>query len=92
MGSLDLWGAIAASLLLLQCIVFNLIFVALGLGLWKGSEWLHLNASRGLRFVARYLDMGAGYVTKGEQLVVGPFVRWRGRIVGARTAWRRLRG
>ncbi len=92
MGSLDLWGAIAASFLLLQCIMFNLIWVGLALGLWKGSEWLHNHAGAALAKVDHWLQKGLGYVRLGESYVAAPFVRSRARAAWLRTVWARLRG
>jgi hypothetical protein len=92
MGSLEGWGAIAAAFLLLQCIIFNLLFVALAAGLWKGSEWLHRNAHAGLVKVAEWLDLGQHYAAQGQALVVAPFIRLRGQAEGLRSAWQRLKG
>lgn len=92
MGSLDLWGAIAASFLLVQCVVFNLIWVGLALGLWKGSEWLHTHAGTGLDKVGQWVDKGLGYVRLGESYLAAPFVRSRARAAGLRAMWERLRG
>jgi hypothetical protein len=90
--TLELWGAIAASVLLVQCIVFNLIWVALALGLWKGSEWVRKNTSAGLQKADYYLQKGVGAVHKGEQYLSAPFVRTRGRTAGWRALLRALKG
>ncbi len=92
MWSLDIWGAIAASWLLLLCIVFNLIFVALTLGLWKGMEWVHDHASAGLAKAGEWLGIGREYVREGERYLVAPFIRARGRVVAIRAAWDRFWG
>lgn len=92
MGSLELWGAIAASFLLLHCIVFNLIWVGLALGLWKGAEWLHHHTGPAMATVDRWVQKGLGYVRLGESYVAAPFVRSRGRAAWLRTVWARLRG
>lgn len=92
MGSLDVWGAIAASILLLQCIVFNLIFVVLALGLWKGAEWVHLHTDMGLTKLHEWLMLGRRYAMKGQSYVASPFVRLGARVLGWRTAWNRLKG
>lgn len=92
MGSLDLWGAVAASFLLLQCIVLNLVWVALALGLWKGSEWVLRHAGIGLDKAHYWLQRGQGYVVQGERIVAAPLVRLRGRVSGIRTIWDRLTG
>jgi hypothetical protein len=92
MGSLETWGAIAATFLIIQCIVFNLVWVALGYGLWKGSAWLRTNAKVGLGKADEYLHLGQRYVRQGESLVASPFVRTRARAAGWRATWQRLRG
>jgi hypothetical protein len=92
MGTLEGWGAIAAALLLAQCIVFNLVFVALAAGLFYGSRWVRQHAHTGLMKAAEWLDLGQEYALKGQSYVISPFVRLRGRAEGLRTAWQRLKG
>lgn len=92
MGSLDLWGAIAASFLLVQCIVFNLIWVGLAFGLWKGAEWVQSHAGAALAKVEQWVHKGLGYVRLGESYLAAPFVRSRARAEGLRAMWQRLRG
>ncbi|MGH2545092.1 MAG: hypothetical protein ACRDIB_20065 [Ardenticatenaceae bacterium] len=92
MGSLELWGAIAAIFLVLQCIMFNAILVGLALGLWKGAGWLRVHAGVGLDKVEEWLLLGRGYLRQGESYLVAPFIRLRGRITSIRTTWQRLRG
>ena len=91
MGSLDVWGAIAASVLLIQCLIFNLIFLGIALGLWKGTEWLHLRTHAGFVKVNEWLAMGRSYLHKGESMLAAPFVRLQGRIAGWRAARAPLR-
>lgn len=91
MGSLDLWGAIAASVLVAQCLVFNLVWVVLALALWKGSEWIHRHAASGLAKVGGWLTTGQRQVQRGEQYVAAPFVRLRARSAGLRAAWQRAK-
>ncbi len=92
MGSLEGWGAIAAAFLVAQCIVFNLVFVALAAGLWYGSRWVHEHAHTGLMKVGEWLDIGQEYALKGQSFLVSPFIRLRGRAEGLRTTWQRLKG
>lgn len=92
MGSLDVWGAIAASFLLLQCLVLNLVFVAIALGLWKGSEWVHAHASSGLAKAGEWLRLGQSYARRGQSLLSAPFVRVRSRVAGTREILQRLKG
>jgi hypothetical protein len=92
MGSFEGWGAIAAALLVAECIVFNLVFVALAAGLWQGSAWLHRNAHTGLMKLAEWLGIGQKYAQKGQAFLVSPFVRLQGHVEGIRTAWQRLKG
>ncbi len=92
MGSLETWGAIAATLLLIECIIFNLIWLGLAFGLWKGSAWLRNNAQKGLVKGAEYLTLGQRYTRQGQSIVASPFVRMRGRVAGWRATRARLRG
>ncbi len=91
MDPLNAWGAVAASVLLVQCIVFNLIFVGLALGLWKGSEWLRVHTGSGLRKADTLLQQGRGYTRLGLAYLAAPFVRLRGRGAGLRAIRARLR-
>lgn len=90
MSALNAWGAIAAALLAVECILFNLIFLALALGLWRGSAWLRENTGSGLKRADQLLRQGQGYVQQGERRVAGPFVRLRGQVAGLRAGWHRL--
>lgn len=90
MVGLDVWGALAASFLLLQCLVLNLIFVALAAALFFGSRWGRKNAAVGLNRAGDYLNRGRALVEQGEARLVMPFVRTRARLAGLRAAQNRL--
>ena len=92
MGSLDIWGAIAASILIIQCIAFNLVFVALALGLAFGSRWIRLKTGVGFVKAGEGLDKGREYVLKGQGQLAAPFVRLRARAIQWRTTRRWLKG
>jgi hypothetical protein len=91
MDPLNTWGAIAASFLLVQCIVFNLIFLGLAFGLWKGSSWLHSNTRSGLARATFYAQQGRGYMQLGLSYLAAPFVRLHGRLAAIRAMRARLR-
>ena len=90
MGSLDSWGAIAASILLIQCIVFNLVFVALALGLWKGAGWVRGKTGVGLQKLDGLLQTGSHYANRGQSYLVAPFVRLRAGRAGIRAIEKEL--
>ena len=92
MGSLDAWGALAASLLVAYCIFFNLLLLALAGGLWFGARLLRPKSASGLRLASEKLDQGAALVRRGESLLVSPFIRTRARLEGLRTVRTRLLG
>jgi hypothetical protein len=92
MGSLDIWGAIAASVLLIQCLIFNLFNVALAVGLWYGAKWLREHSRTGLQTADNYLKQGQEIAVKGQSQVVGPFITLRARVAEARAFMQRLRG
>lgn len=91
MGDLAGWGALATAILAVECMVLNLLFVALAAGMWFGTRWIRLRTGSGLQKVGGWLDLGQRYIRQGQSLVVAPFVRLRGQIEGARTAWNRLK-
>ena len=64
MGSLDIWGAIAASVLLVQCLIFNLVNLALAAGLWYGVKWLRGRSQTGLLAAGRLMKQGQEIVVK----------------------------
>ena len=92
MGSLDIWGAIAASILLIQCLLFNLINVALAVGLWYGAKWLRENAKTGLSAANRYALKGQEMAVKGQSQIVSPFVQIRARVAEIRAFTQRFKG
>ena len=69
MGSINGWGAIATGLLAVECLIFNLIFLALAFGLWKSFGWLNGHALPGINKVAGYLDKGRAAIDKGTTKV-----------------------
>jgi hypothetical protein len=91
MGSIDIWGAIAASFLLIQCLVFNLFFVALAVGLWYGAKWLREHAQTGMKVVDKGMKQGQAIVVKGQSQVVSPFVKLRAGVAQARAFVESLR-
>lgn len=92
MSTINAWGAIATAILAIECIIFNLIFLGLAYGLWKGSAWLRGNTGKGLSKADELLKQGQGYVQQGESMVSAPFVRLRGQALAVREFWQRLRG
>lgn len=92
MGSLDIWGAIAASILIVQCIMFNLVFVGLALGFAFGSRWIRQKTGVGLVKAGEGLNKGRQYALKGQSQLVAPFVRLRGRAIQWRTTRKWLKG
>ena len=86
MGSLDAWGALAASLLVTYCILVNLVLLALAGGLWFGSRWLRQKSGDGLQMLGEKLAQGQALVRRGEQMLVAPYIRTRSRLEGIRTA------
>lgn len=89
--SIDIWGAIAASVLLVQCLIFNLFFVALAVGLWYGAKWLRVNAKTGLQVADEYLKQGQEIAVKGQSKVVSPFIKLRAGVAEGRAFVQRLR-
>ncbi|GAP63441.1 hypothetical protein ARMA_1863 [Ardenticatena maritima] len=91
MGSLETWSAVAASFLLLQCIVGMLILAALGFGLWKGMAWVVAHADLAFQKAHTYLQEGRRHLRRIEQRVSAPFVRANALLAGAEEALRVLR-
>ncbi len=87
MGSLDIWGAIAASILIIQCVIFNLVFVGLALGIAFGSRWIRLKTDIGFQAANKGLKTGQQYALKGQSQLAAPFVRLRAKT----TQWRMTR-
>ncbi|MGB0388350.1 MAG: hypothetical protein ACPGWR_26320 [Ardenticatenaceae bacterium] len=92
MYSVDVWGAIAASILLVQCIVFNLVFVALALGLAFGSEWIRKKTGIGLIKANEGMNKAGQQALKGQSNLAAPFVRLRARAIQLRTTRKWLKG
>ena len=92
MGSLDVWGAIAASILIVQCVIFNLVFVGLALGIAFGSRWIRQKTGVGLLKANEGLKTGQQYALKGQSQLAAPFVRLRARTIQWRMTRRWLKG
>ena len=86
MGGVNEWGAIATALLAVECLILNLIWLALAIGLWKGFGWLHDHASPAFETVAGYLDKGQRAIAKGTTMVAKPVIKARSGLEGVRTA------
>lgn len=91
MGSVNDWGAIAAGLLAVECLVLNLIWLALAIGLWKGFGWLHDHASPAFQKLTGYLNKGQRAIEKGTTMVAQPVIKARSGVEGVRTAVAYLR-
>lgn len=92
MGSIDIWGAIAASVLLIQCLLFNVINVALAVGLWYGAKWIREHTKTGMQVADKYAKQGQEIVVKGQQQVVSPFIQLRAGVAQVRAFVQKLRG
>ena len=92
MGGLDVWGAIAASFFLIQCVVFNLVFVALSLGFWWLTRFMRQKTAIGLQKAQEGMQIGHEYSLKGQSYLVAPFVRLTGRIAELRAIRKKLKG
>jgi hypothetical protein len=92
MGSLDIWGAIAASVLLIQCLLFNLFNVALAAGLWYGAKWLRENTKIGMQAADKYAKQGQEIIVKGQSQIVSPFIQLRAGVAQVRAFVQKLRG
>lgn len=92
MPTLDVWGAIAAAILLLQCIVFNLVFVGLAVGLWYGSRWVRGKAVPSFSTIDKYATKAQHYAITGQQKVVQPFISLRAGVAQIRTIIQNFRG
>ncbi len=92
MPTLDVWGAVAASVLLVQCILFNVIFVALAVGLWYGTRWLRSHTKTAFVKVDDVAQKGQRYAIQGQSKVVQPFIGLRARVAQIRAMVQQLRG
>ncbi len=92
MGSLDIWGAIAASVLLIQCLIFNLVNVALAVGFWYGAKWLRERTKTGMQLADKYARQGQEIVVKGQSQIVSPFIQLRAGVAQVRAFVQKLRG
>lgn len=92
MGGLDVWGAIAASFLLIQCVVFNLVFVALALGFWWITRFMREKTAFGLQKAQEGMQVGHEYSLKGQSYLAAPFIRFAGRIARLRAIRKKLKG
>lgn len=91
MGSLETWGALAAILLTIECMVGMLIVLALAFGVWKGSQWVVRNTSRGFEFIDRKFAQGRELLETYQAKVAAPFVQARGVVAGIEAGWQTLR-
>lgn len=91
MGSINDWGALAAALLTVQCLMLNMAFVALGFGLWFAFRWLNGHALPAINKVGGYLEKGRRAIDAGTTKVAAPVIKVRGGAEGIRTAVTRLR-
>lgn len=91
MGSIHTWGALAAILLIIECMGGVLILLAIAFGLWKGSEWVVNNARRGFAFIDEKVTLGRELLTKYQAKVAEPFVRGHGVATGIEAGWRAVR-
>lgn len=92
MGSIDIWGAIAASVLLIQCLIFNLFNLALAFGCWYGAKWLRERTKTGMQLADKYAKQGQEIVVKGQSQIVTPFIQLRARVAEVRAFVQKLRG
>ena len=91
MGSLETWSALAASFLLLQCIIGMFILAAVGFGLWKGMTWVVNHAESALHKAHTWLYEGRRHLRRIEQRITAPFVRANALLAGLEESWRVLR-
>lgn len=91
MGSLETWSAIAASFLLLQCIVGMLVLAAVAFGLWKGMAWVVNHADLAFQKAHAYLQEGRRHLRRIEQRISAPFVQANALLAGVEEALRVLR-
>lgn len=92
MGGLDVWGAMAASFFLIQCVVFNLVFVVLALALWWITRFMREKTAFGLQKAQEGMQVGHEYSLKGQSHLAAPFIRLAGRIAEWRAIHKKLKG
>lgn len=91
MGSIHTWGALAAILLVIECMGGVLILLALSFGLWKGSEWVVNNIRRGFAFINEKVAQSHDLLIKYQAIAAEPFVRGHGIAAGIAAGWRAIR-
>lgn len=91
MGSIHTWGALAAILLVIECMGGVLVLLAISFGLWKGSEWVVNNARRGFAFINEKMEQARDLLVEYQAKVAEPFVRGHGVVAGIEAGWRAVR-